>query len=239
MVYLSPGSLTTIGVWNGNVLIWNLNNQQFANPAVLTGQWQPVWAVYQPNTSYTQGLWVYPSGTHPAVGNTFYIDSVYDLPGSAIAPIINYVWNFGDGNVNSGADRLAHISGGGSVQRQLRHDRHHRWLNRLYHDREHLMTQLTDPWAPTPQVVADFMWYGFGGSLFTNLAYSIGGITYPPVADVYYSGDHLRYQVTSTPVGTTVIFDAINSLALSTGYGFTGEPGPAGAYPHRYFGALL
>lgn len=80
------------------------------------------------------------------------------------------------------------------------------------------MTQLSDPWAPTPQVVADYIWYGNGGSLFQNLIYSIGGLTYPPVTDAYYAGDHLRYQAYSTPVGQTVIFDAINSLGLSTGY---------------------
>ena len=80
------------------------------------------------------------------------------------------------------------------------------------------MTNLTDAWAPTPQVVPDFMWYGTGGSLFQNLVYSVGGLTYPPIADAFYSGDHLRYQAYSTPVGQTVIFDAINSLGLSTGF---------------------
>lgn len=81
------------------------------------------------------------------------------------------------------------------------------------------MTKLTDAWAPTAQVVPDFIWYGNGGSLFQNVVYSVNGQTYPPVADAYYSGDHLRYQSYSTPVGVLVIFDAINSLGLSTGFG--------------------
>lgn len=88
------------------------------------------------------------------------------------------------------------------------------------------MTQLSDPWAPIAAVVPDFFWYGAGGSLFQNLAYSVGAVTYPPINDVYYNGDHIRYQSYSTPLNQTVFFDAIDSLGLSSGY-----PAPENAVP--------
>lgn len=77
------------------------------------------------------------------------------------------------------------------------------------------MTQLGDPWAPIAPVAPDFIWYGSGGTLFSNLSYSVAGNVYPPTTDVYYSGDHSRYQAPATPLGSVVFFDAVNSIGFS------------------------
>lgn len=78
------------------------------------------------------------------------------------------------------------------------------------------MTTLTDPWAPTPQVIVDFGWYNASIVVFSNLTYIVNNITYPPAG--------ASYQAYATATNQPVIFDAIDPINHNLGIASTIVP---------------
>ena len=96
---ISPTRLTPENVENGGIIV-----SRRSGDLTIKNTWQMVWTIGYPNFINSDTI-RYPSVWCPTTnpGQIFYMDSIYYMLGDARRGIANFVWNFGDGTVGSGA----------------------------------------------------------------------------------------------------------------------------------------